>query len=60
MPPGASIVIVGSVAGLTGHYPVAYTASKWALRGLAKAACLELGRAASASTSCTPATSRPR
>ena len=23
--------------------PVAYTASKWALRGLAKAACLELG-----------------
>ena len=43
MPPGASIVIVGSVAALTGHYPVAYTASKWALRGLAKAACLELG-----------------
>jgi 3alpha(or 20beta)-hydroxysteroid dehydrogenase len=33
----------GSVAGLTGHFPVAYTASKWALRGLAKAACLELG-----------------
>ena len=27
----------------TGHYPAAYTASKWALRGLAKAACLELG-----------------
>ena len=35
--------LVGSVAGLTGHYPVAYTTSKWALRGLAKAACLELG-----------------
>jgi NAD(P)-dependent dehydrogenase (short-subunit alcohol dehydrogenase family) len=33
----------GSVAALTGHFPVAYTASKWALRGLAKAACLELG-----------------
>ncbi|GAA4608863.1 3alpha(or 20beta)-hydroxysteroid dehydrogenase [Actinoplanes octamycinicus] len=43
MPAGASIVLVGSVAALTGHYPVAYTASKWALRGLAKAACLELG-----------------
>lgn len=40
---GGSIVIVGSVAALTGHFPVAYTASKWALRGLAKAACLELG-----------------
>ena len=38
-----SVVIVGSVAALTGHFPVAYTASKWALRGLAKAACLELG-----------------
>ncbi|PRY48712.1 3alpha(or 20beta)-hydroxysteroid dehydrogenase [Geodermatophilus tzadiensis] len=40
---GGSVVVVGSVAGLTGHYPVAYTTSKWALRGLAKAACLELG-----------------
>ena len=44
MPTGGSIVVVGSVAALTGHYPIAYTASKWALRGLAKAACLELGR----------------
>jgi 3alpha(or 20beta)-hydroxysteroid dehydrogenase len=43
MPSGGSIVVVGSVAALTGHYPVAYTASKWALRGLTKAACLELG-----------------
>lgn len=43
MPAGGSIVVVGSVAALTGHFPVAYTASKWALRGLAKAACLELG-----------------
>ncbi|MFD0692405.1 SDR family NAD(P)-dependent oxidoreductase [Actinomadura fibrosa] len=43
MPSGASIVCVGSVAGLTGHFPAAYTASKWALRGLAKVACLELG-----------------
>jgi NAD(P)-dependent dehydrogenase (short-subunit alcohol dehydrogenase family) len=40
---GGSIVVVGSVAALTAHFPVAYTASKWALRGLAKAACLELG-----------------
>ena len=43
MPAGGSIVVVGSTAALTGHYPVAYTTSKWALRGLAKAACLELG-----------------
>ena len=43
MSSGGSIVVVGSVAALTGHFPVAYTASKWALRGLAKAACLELG-----------------
>ena len=43
MTTGGSIVVVGSVAALTGHFPVAYTASKWALRGLAKAACLELG-----------------
>jgi 3alpha(or 20beta)-hydroxysteroid dehydrogenase len=43
MTDGGSVVVVGSVAGLTGHYPVAYTTSKWALRGLAKAACLELG-----------------
>ena len=43
MPRGGSVVVVGSVAALTGHFPVAYTASKWALRGLAKAACLELG-----------------
>lgn len=40
---GGSVVVIGSVAALTGHYPIAYTASKWALRGLAKAACLELG-----------------
>jgi NAD(P)-dependent dehydrogenase (short-subunit alcohol dehydrogenase family) len=43
MTEGGSVVVVGSVAALTGHFPVAYTASKWALRGLAKAACLELG-----------------
>ena len=60
MPAGASIVVVGSTAALTGHYPVAYTTSKWALRGLAKAACLELGRAGSGSTRSTPATSKHR
>ena len=43
MTAGGSIVLVGSAAALTGHFPAAYTASKWALRGLAKAACLELG-----------------
>lgn len=40
---GSSIVNVGSLAGTTGHYPVAYTTSKWALRGLTHAAALELG-----------------
>ncbi|WP_310205671.1 SDR family NAD(P)-dependent oxidoreductase [Paenarthrobacter nitroguajacolicus] len=43
MDAGASIVNVGSVAALSGHYPVAYTASKWALRGLTIAAATELG-----------------
>ncbi|MDT9684253.1 SDR family oxidoreductase [Streptomyces sp. TRM76323] len=43
MPPGSAIVNVGSSAALTAHYPVAYTASKWALRGLSKTAALELG-----------------
>jgi 3alpha(or 20beta)-hydroxysteroid dehydrogenase len=43
MTAGGSIVVIGSVAALTGHFPVAYTATKWALRGLAKAACVELG-----------------
>ncbi|MEU6841721.1 SDR family oxidoreductase [Streptomyces sp. NPDC046716] len=40
---GAAIVNVGSSAALTAHYPVAYTSSKWALRGLARTAALELG-----------------
>jgi 3alpha(or 20beta)-hydroxysteroid dehydrogenase len=40
---GSSIVNVGSVAGLTAHYPVAYTATKWALRGLSRVAAMELG-----------------
>jgi 3alpha(or 20beta)-hydroxysteroid dehydrogenase len=43
MPAGASIVTIGSAAAVTPHYTVAYTASKWAVRGLAKVASLELG-----------------
>jgi 3alpha(or 20beta)-hydroxysteroid dehydrogenase len=43
MPPGGSIVNVGSVAALTAHYTVAYTTSKWALRGLSRVASMELG-----------------
>ncbi len=43
MPQGGSIVNVGSVAALTAHYPVAYTVSKWGLRGLSRVASMELG-----------------
>jgi len=43
MPPGGSIVNVSSAAGLNGHYPLAYTVSKWAVRGLSKVASMELG-----------------
>jgi 3alpha(or 20beta)-hydroxysteroid dehydrogenase len=43
MPRGASIVNVGSTAALTGHYPIAYTAAKWGLRGLTHSAATELG-----------------
>ncbi|MFD3870309.1 SDR family NAD(P)-dependent oxidoreductase [Streptomyces sp. NPDC058623] len=43
MPPSSSIVNIGSSAAVTAHYPVAYTTSKWALRGLSKTAALELG-----------------
>jgi 3alpha(or 20beta)-hydroxysteroid dehydrogenase len=40
---GASIVNVGSIAGMTAHYTAAYTASKWGLRGLTHTAAMELG-----------------
>lgn len=43
MPAGGSIVTIGSLAAMQGHYPVAYTTSKWAVRGLTHAAALELG-----------------
>jgi 3alpha(or 20beta)-hydroxysteroid dehydrogenase len=41
---GGSIVNVASIAAVTGHFPPAYTASKWALRGLSRVASMELGR----------------
>ncbi len=40
---GGSIVNICSLAALTGHYTAAYTASKWALRGLSRAASMEYG-----------------
>jgi 3alpha(or 20beta)-hydroxysteroid dehydrogenase len=43
MTDGGSIVNIGSAAGLSAHYPVAYTSSKWALRGLSQIASMELG-----------------
>lgn len=43
MTEGGSIVLVGSMAALTGHFPVAYTVSKWGVRGLAHVASMELG-----------------
>lgn len=43
MDAGSSIVNIGSSAALMGHYPVAYTASKWGLRGLTHSAATELG-----------------
>ena len=43
MPPGSSIVNVGSSIAFTGYPAVAETATMWALRGLTHAANLELG-----------------
>ena len=43
MPDGASIVNIASIAALSGHFAIPYTASKWGLRGLSRAASLELG-----------------
>ena len=53
MPAGASIVNTSSTAGLTGYFSAAYTASKWGLRGLTRAAALELaGRGIRVNTVC--------
>lgn len=41
---GASIVNVGSQAGLSGHYASAYAVSKWGVRGLSKVAATEFGK----------------
>ncbi len=43
MPAGSSIVNVGSLAALNAHHTVAYTTSKWGLRGLTHVAATELG-----------------
>ncbi len=40
---GASIVNIGSSAAVTPHHTAAYTASKWALRGLSAVAATEFG-----------------
>lgn len=40
---GSSIVNVGSAAALNAHHTVAYTSSKWALRGLTHATATEFG-----------------
>ncbi|MCM0616837.1 SDR family oxidoreductase [Paenarthrobacter sp. TYUT067] len=43
MTAGASIVNIGSSAALNAHYTVAYTASKWGLRGLTHCVATQLG-----------------
>lgn len=43
MSAGSSIVNVGSLAALNAHHTVAYTASKWGLRGLTHVAATEFG-----------------
>jgi 3alpha(or 20beta)-hydroxysteroid dehydrogenase len=43
MQSGGSIVNVSSIAGVTGHYAVAYTVSKWGVRGLSRVASMDLG-----------------
>lgn len=38
---GGAIVNIGSAAGMTGHFAAAYSATKWAMRGLTKSAAME-------------------
>jgi 3alpha(or 20beta)-hydroxysteroid dehydrogenase len=38
---GGAIVNIGSTAGINGHFAAAYSAAKWGLRGLTKAAAME-------------------
>ncbi|MCQ6277113.1 SDR family oxidoreductase [Bacillus sp. V3B] len=39
----ASIINLSSITGMTGYFAVAYTASKWAVRGMTKSAAMEFG-----------------
>lgn len=39
---GGAIVNTGSIAGMTGHFATAYSASKWGIRGVTKSAAMEL------------------
>lgn len=42
--PGGSVVLISSVAGVQGHsQALAYSASKWGLRGVTRSAAVELG-----------------
>jgi 3alpha(or 20beta)-hydroxysteroid dehydrogenase len=38
---GGAMVNIGSTAGINGHFAAAYSAAKWGLRGLTKAAAME-------------------
>lgn len=38
---GGAIVNTGSIAGMTGHFATAYSATKWGIRGLTKSAAME-------------------
>ena len=60
MTDGGSVVVVGSVAALTGHYPVAYTARSGRCAAWPRPPASSSARAASGSTPSTPATSRRR
>lgn len=40
----ASIVNLSSITGLTGYFAVAYSASKWAIRGMTKSAAMEFSK----------------
>lgn len=40
---GSSVVNLGSLAGISAHYPIGYTASKWAVQGISQTAAMELG-----------------
>ncbi|TFE36502.1 SDR family oxidoreductase [Paraburkholderia dipogonis] len=41
---GGAIVNISSIAGLSGYYDAAYSASKWGLRGLTKTSALEFAK----------------